>query len=153
MKKYTNEEEIRLTAYYMWEESGRPWGQENEFWQKACDKLMNSKSSCKTSKCTTKKASASTKTSTKTASKTSKASTITKTTKAKTNLKAVSAHTTIKSNAAINNAYGFKSNVSALKSKLPFKFILSNDTVPVCNKFNVPLFSIRPNINNSALIE
>ncbi len=119
MKKYTNEEEIRLTAYYMWEESGRPWGQENEFWQKACDKLMNSNSSYKSSKCSTKKCSAS-KTSTKaTSSKTTKAATNTKTaSKAKTNLKTVASHSTIKSNAAINNAYGFKSNVSALKSKV-----------------------------------
>ena len=114
MKKYTNEEEIRLTAYYMWEESGRPWGQENEFWQKACDKLMASKSTCKPTKCATKKSSSTTaktvvakSTSTKTASK------------AKTNLKNVSAnHATIKSNAAINNAYGFKSNISSLKSKV-----------------------------------
>ena len=134
MKKYTNEEEIRLTAYYMWEESGRPWGQENEFWQKACDKLMNSKASCKTTKCATKKCTG--KTNAKAASsKTNKSATNTKTTaKAKTNLKSVAAHTTIKSNAAINNAYGFKSNVSALKSKVSLNSNINSNLIGKNNK-------------------
>lgn len=126
MKKYTNEEEIRLTAYYMWEESGRPWGQENEFWQKACDKLMNSKSTCKTTKCSSKKVAA-TKVTAKTNTTKSTAKTASKT-KAKTNLKVSAAHTTIKSNAAINNAYGFKSNISSLKSKVSLNSNINSNT-------------------------
>lgn len=126
MKKYTNEEEIRLTAYYMWEESGRPWGQENEFWQKACDKLMASKSSCKTTKCASKKS-----TTAKIAVKTTAAKPATKTAcKAKTNLKVSATHSAVKANAAINNAYGFKSNISSLKSKVSLN---SNKTLNTKN--------------------
>lgn len=36
-KKYINamEEQIRLTAYYMWETAGMPHGKDKEFWKKA----------------------------------------------------------------------------------------------------------------------
>lgn len=39
MKKTYNEDAIRLQAYYIWEQNGRPWGRENEFWNMACEQL------------------------------------------------------------------------------------------------------------------
>ncbi len=60
-----NEENIRIAAYYIWEQAGRPEGQEVECWNKACQQLYSndncgcnnntSKKSCsKSSKTTTK---------------------------------------------------------------------------------------------------
>lgn len=40
MTKKLNEEYIRVAAYYIWEQAGRPEGREQEFWNQACDQLM-----------------------------------------------------------------------------------------------------------------
>jgi len=52
MTKHFNEEYIRVAAYFLWENAGRPEGMEKEFWNQACNQLMNLNSSCK---CTNKK--------------------------------------------------------------------------------------------------
>ena len=43
MTKNFNEEYIRVAAYFLWENAGRPEGMEKEFWNQACDQLMNVK--------------------------------------------------------------------------------------------------------------
>ncbi|MDD3668977.1 MAG: DUF2934 domain-containing protein [Alphaproteobacteria bacterium] len=35
-----NEENIRVAAYYLWEQAGRPDGSGEEFWAKACKQLF-----------------------------------------------------------------------------------------------------------------
>ncbi len=47
MTKQINEENIRLAAYYIWEQAGRPQGQEKEHWIQACEQLFASKSNKK----------------------------------------------------------------------------------------------------------
>ena len=41
MTNQINEEYIRVAAYYIWEQAGRPEGHEKEFWQQACNQLFN----------------------------------------------------------------------------------------------------------------
>lgn len=127
MSKYNNNEDnIRLAAYYIWEQLGRPWGKEDECWQKACEQLMvcNTKTSSKTtSKCSTTK-----KTCTKSKATVMSSTTSTKTSpKAKTNLKA---HTpsTAKVNAAIDAFHNLKANASALRSKVSLNTNSTNTT-------------------------
>ena len=45
MTKNCNEEYIRVAAYFLWENAGRPEGMEKEFWNQACNQLMNLNSS------------------------------------------------------------------------------------------------------------
>ncbi|MBQ8558092.1 MAG: DUF2934 domain-containing protein [Alphaproteobacteria bacterium] len=61
MKNEINEDNIRVAAYYIWEQAGRPEGQEKECWIKACEQLFSaglkgeskcSKKSCKSSSST-----------------------------------------------------------------------------------------------------
>ena len=40
MTKKLNEENIRVAAYYLWENAGRPEGMEKEFWHQAYHQLM-----------------------------------------------------------------------------------------------------------------
>lgn len=40
MKNQINEDNIRVAAYYIWEQAGRPEGQEKECWIKACEQLF-----------------------------------------------------------------------------------------------------------------
>ena len=48
MTKKLNEEHIRVAAYYLWENAGRPEGMEKEFWHQAYSQLMNVKTTaCK----------------------------------------------------------------------------------------------------------
>ncbi|MBR5130783.1 MAG: DUF2934 domain-containing protein [Alphaproteobacteria bacterium] len=50
MNKHYNEENIRVAAYYIWEQAGRPEGAEKECWIKACEQLFaanHKKTSCK----------------------------------------------------------------------------------------------------------
>ena len=68
MTKKLNEEHIRVAAYYLWENAGRPEGMEKEFWSQAYDQLMHIKSpSCK---CSAKAKKPVAKTSVKVAAKT-----------------------------------------------------------------------------------
>ena len=127
MSKYNNNEDnIRLAAYYIWEQLGRPWGKEDECWQKACEQLMvyNTKTTTKTtSKCSTAK-----KTCTKSKATVMSSTTSTKTSpKAKTNLKA---HTpsTAKVNAAIDAFHNLKANASSLRSKVSLNTNSTNTT-------------------------
>ena len=58
MNKHYNEENIRVAAYYIWEQAGRPEGAEKECWIKACEQLFAAKpamkkTSCKKSSCKT----------------------------------------------------------------------------------------------------
>jgi len=47
MTKQFNEENIRVAAYFLWENAGRPEGMEKEFWNQACNQFMNLKSCSK----------------------------------------------------------------------------------------------------------
>lgn len=40
MKQEINEDNIRVAAYYIWEQAGRPEGKEKECWIKACEQLF-----------------------------------------------------------------------------------------------------------------
>ena len=51
MTKQINEEYIRVAAYYLWENAGRPDGREQEFWQLACTQVFGPKSVSKKSSC------------------------------------------------------------------------------------------------------
>lgn len=57
MNKHYNEENIRVAAYYIWEQAGRPEGAEKECWIKACEQLFAAKpakkTACKKSSCKT----------------------------------------------------------------------------------------------------
>ncbi len=44
MTKNISEENIRVAAYYIWEQAGRPEGAEKECWIKACEQLFAAKS-------------------------------------------------------------------------------------------------------------
>jgi hypothetical protein len=35
------EHRIRERAYHIWEASGRPWGRDQEFWQRACEQIAS----------------------------------------------------------------------------------------------------------------
>ena len=75
MKNY-NEENIRLAAYYNWQNAGCPCGKDEYFWNQAINQLYGScscsgKSSCSTSKKTSSKSSSSTKTTSSSSKKTS----------------------------------------------------------------------------------
>lgn len=56
MTKHVNEEYIRVAAYFLWENAGRPDGREQEFWQLACNQVFGSKPVCKKSNCHAHKA-------------------------------------------------------------------------------------------------
>jgi hypothetical protein len=40
-----DEEEIRRTAYFLWEQDGRPMGQDDHYWWAALEKIARSRSS------------------------------------------------------------------------------------------------------------
>lgn len=44
MTKNISEENIRVAAYYIWEQAGRPEGADKECWIKACEQLFAPKS-------------------------------------------------------------------------------------------------------------
>lgn len=74
MTKHINEENIRVAAYYIWEQAGRPEGADKECWIKAVEQLFsagNKKTSCKKSSCKTSAKVAAKPVLKKTASKTS----------------------------------------------------------------------------------
>lgn len=52
MKNSINEDNIRVAAYYIWEQAGRPEGKEKECWIKACEQLFAANT--KSCKCTKK---------------------------------------------------------------------------------------------------
>ena len=58
MTKEINEENIRVAAYYIWEQAGRPEGKDKECWIRACEQLFAPKKPVKvaTKKATAKKA-------------------------------------------------------------------------------------------------
>jgi hypothetical protein len=47
MTKEINEENIRVAAYYIWEQAGRPEGKDKECWIRACEQLFAPKKSVK----------------------------------------------------------------------------------------------------------
>ena len=49
-----NEENIRVAAYYIWEQAGRPEGKDKECWIKACEQLFAVKAPKKVAKKATK---------------------------------------------------------------------------------------------------
>ena len=49
MTKEINEENIRVAAYYIWEQAGRPAGKDKECWIKACEQLFKPKKAVKVS--------------------------------------------------------------------------------------------------------
>ena len=54
-----NEENIRVAAYYIWEQAGRPEGKDAEFWFQACEQFLSASKKnekAKTAKKTTKPA-------------------------------------------------------------------------------------------------
>ncbi|MBQ9739066.1 MAG: DUF2934 domain-containing protein [Alphaproteobacteria bacterium] len=51
MNKHINEENIRVAAYYIWEQAGRPEGAEKECWIKACEQLFAAKPAAKKTVC------------------------------------------------------------------------------------------------------
>lgn len=40
MSKNMSEDDIRVAAYYIWEQSGKPTGAEIECWLKACEQML-----------------------------------------------------------------------------------------------------------------
>jgi hypothetical protein len=40
-----DEEEVRRTAYFLWEQDGRPMGQDDHYWWAALEKIARSRSS------------------------------------------------------------------------------------------------------------
>lgn len=119
MKKYTNED-IRLAAYYIWEQIGKPWGKEDECWHMALEQLMiyDTPSCSKKTKCATKKSATSTTKCSTTKCATKSAKVVTP--KAKTSLKATSSsRSTSKVTASNTTDFShFRSNASSLKSKV-----------------------------------
>lgn len=53
MTKQINEENIRVAAYYIWEQAGRPEGADKECWIKAVEQLFAAKPACKKTSCKT----------------------------------------------------------------------------------------------------
>lgn len=51
MTKQINEENIRVAAYYIWEQAGRPEGADKECWIKAVEQLFAAKPACKKVSC------------------------------------------------------------------------------------------------------
>lgn len=51
MTKQYNEENIRVAAYYIWEQAGRPEGADKECWIKAVEQLFSAKPACKKTSC------------------------------------------------------------------------------------------------------
>ena len=51
MTKQYNEENIRVAAYYIWEQAGRPEGADKECWIKAVEQLFAAKPACKKASC------------------------------------------------------------------------------------------------------
>lgn len=51
MSKEINEENIRVAAYYIWEQAGRPEGADKECWIKAVEQLFAAKPACKKASC------------------------------------------------------------------------------------------------------
>ena len=54
--KTINEDYIRVAAYYIWEQEGRPQGRAEEFWIRACDQLLAPKAATKKKPATVAKA-------------------------------------------------------------------------------------------------
>ena len=50
MTHQINEENIRVAAYYIWEQAGRPEGKDKECWIKACEQLFKPKAPKKAAK-------------------------------------------------------------------------------------------------------
>ena len=50
MTREINEENIRVAAYYIWEQAGRPEGKDKECWIKACEQLFAVKAPKKVAK-------------------------------------------------------------------------------------------------------
>ncbi len=75
MKNQINEDNIRVAAYYIWEQAGRPEGQEKECWIKACEQLFaagaKKEKSCSKKTCSKSSSKTSSKTSCSSSSKTS----------------------------------------------------------------------------------
>lgn len=44
-----NENAIREAAYYIWQNSGCPWGKDEQFWAMAIEQLSSAKAPCKSS--------------------------------------------------------------------------------------------------------
>ncbi len=63
-----NESYIREAAYYLWQNAGSPWGQEEKFWSMAVEQM----SSCKSAKSPAKKTTRTTTAKKATTSKSSK---------------------------------------------------------------------------------
>lgn len=51
MSKEINEDNIRVAAYYIWEQAGRPEGADKECWIKAVEQLFSAKGTCKKASC------------------------------------------------------------------------------------------------------
>lgn len=71
-----NEENVRLAAYYNWQNAGCPSGKDEYFWNQAINQLYgsckcNSSKKSSTKSCSTKVSTSSTKTSTSSTKKTS----------------------------------------------------------------------------------
>jgi len=103
MTKQINEENIRVAAYYIWEQAGRPEGADKECWIKAVEQLFAAKPACKKSSC--KKVAA--KTSAKTTSKVV-AKPAMKKTAAKTSLKTKGSNMTASASSLNMPFYGAK---------------------------------------------
>ncbi len=128
MKKYTNED-IRVAAYYIWEQLGKPWGKEDECWHMALEQLMiyDTSDYSKKTKCATKKVAATVSTnknSTKTTKSTTKATT-------KTSLRVASTNKNSTNKVSASNITDFshfKSNANSLKSKVSLSTNKNIDT-------------------------
>ena len=119
MKKYTNED-IRLAAYYIWEQLGKPWGKEDECWHMALEQLMiyDTPNCSKKAKCATKKTASTTTKATKAA--TYRTTNNSNTSKAKTSLKTpASARSSVKASSSNTTDFShFRANASSVKSKV-----------------------------------
>lgn len=140
MKKYTNED-IRLAAYYIWEQLGKPWGKEDECWHMALEQLMiYDTPNCSKKKCATKKtASTSTKTTKATKATTIKATSNSVSSKARTSLKSpVASRSSVKAASSNTTDFShFKTNTGSLKSRVSLnsnKNIDSNYNLKVAKK-------------------
>ena len=80
----SNEDKVREAAYFMWENAGRPNGQDEQFWMMAVEQLSNG---CKSSSCKSSTAKKSTSTSKKASASSSKTASKTPTCKSSTSSK------------------------------------------------------------------